>query len=105
MLSPSFSYYQTESNRIYEDSTREDMTTKGHEQGYGVSIASGIEYFFSLSNKQLSLKANTVLFRYSRTDKETHRSDGYYDYYRTSSSMNFYFPLQGSVNTYLSFHF
>ncbi len=73
-------------------------------QTYSVSIDPGIEYFVSLMGKQLSLRFKTSLVSVSRTYLEKKYSDEE-DYSNIYDSVYFYLPLQGSLSTWLCFHF
>ncbi|MCK4306843.1 hypothetical protein KAW50_01295 [candidate division WOR-3 bacterium] len=73
-------------------------------QTYSVSIDPGIEYFFGLMGKQLSLKFKTSLVKFSRTYRENNYLD-VGDYSEVREGMDFYFPTGGKISTWLCFHF
>ncbi len=74
------------------------------DQAYSVNINPGVEYFFGLLGKQLSLRFKTSLVSASRTYSENKNSDREgYSYVR--DRVSFYFPTQGSLSTWLCFHF
>jgi len=82
VLSPGFRYYEDTYNQ--------------RKQTYSVSISPGVEYFFGLMGKQLSLKFKTSLVSFSRTYAENKYVE---------DDMSFYLPTGGSLSTWLCFHF
>ena len=74
-------------------------------QAYSVSIDPGIEYFFSLLGKQLSLKFRTSLAKFSRSyEKRKDYYNGGYNSY-INDNVYFYLPTEASISTWICFHF
>ncbi|MCK4306683.1 hypothetical protein KAW50_00490 [candidate division WOR-3 bacterium] len=73
-------------------------------QTYRVSLDPGIECFFSLMGKQLSLRFKTSLVGASRyyTERKYYNGENYSD---VKYNVHFYFPMEGSLSTWLCFHF
>ncbi|MCK4306682.1 hypothetical protein KAW50_00485 [candidate division WOR-3 bacterium] len=90
-LSPGFMYYEVKDERI--------------EQTYSMRIDPGVEYFFGLMGKQLSLRFKTSLVRVSRCyeKRKNYYSEEYNSY--VNDNAYFYLPTEGSLSTWLCFHF
>ncbi len=88
----------------YEEYSSGEYWREYSSQTYEGSIDTGVEYFFGLMGKQLSLKFKTSLVRVSRAyceDKSSDREDDSY----IEDDVSFYPPTQGYLSTWLCFHF
>lgn len=63
---------------------------------YGINLDTGLGYFFNCWSRNFSLQIKTPLVAASRT---SYTPDRNYDY------INFYFPGQGSLSTYLCLYY
>ena len=72
---------------------REFYWVKGTNWFYYLKLNTGVEYFFTLFMKQMSLKLKTNLVSTSLSNRTT------------STEVNFYLPTGGKISTWLCFHF
>lgn len=77
---------------------------EGSNQTYSVSIDPGIEYFFGIMGKQMSVRFKTCLVNFSRTYAKSKWPDGR-EYSYMGDKIFFYSPTGGSLSTWLCFHF
>ena len=96
-LSPRFSmnyqYYDGTEWREYSSRT------------YEASVESGVEYFFTLYSKQMSIKVKTSLVSASQVYTEIKNFYGETYSSDVSNKVSFNLPTSGSLSTWLCFHF
>ena len=98
-LSPGFS--ASGSKHIYYD---DDWCENSH-QNYSLVLGVGGDYFFELAQRQLSLKFKVSLATLSRRYSQYRYSDSEKDASYVEDRAQFYLPTEGSLQTWLCFHF